>query len=214
MADPRPRLIAIDGSDGRAVSEAAVALQRELADRQITSGVSHWDASGLFNDVHAAPTAHRDLSPRTLLLLYAADLAFRLRWEIEPALERGAIVIAAPYISTAVTFGLASGLSREWLLTLLRFAPVPARTAVLREGKRHQPWKRRSDRGFGECCTTLLEDTPEGFARRKTRGRMIGALSTAAEKHGGQYRLKDLTDLADEITRKQPARPAQRDDAE
>ena len=28
-------------------------------------------------------------SSRTLLLLYAADLAFRLRWEIGPALDEG-----------------------------------------------------------------------------------------------------------------------------
>ena len=42
--------------------------------------------------------------PRTLLLLYAADLAFRLRWEIRPALAEGHTVIAAPYLDTAFAF--------------------------------------------------------------------------------------------------------------
>ena len=40
-----------------------------------------------------------------LLLLYAADLAFRLRWEIRPALAEGYTVVAAPYVETAVAFG-------------------------------------------------------------------------------------------------------------
>ena len=55
---------------------------------------------------------HRTASPRTLLLLYAADLAFRLRWEIRPALDAGQTVIAAPYLDTAFAFGRACGLSR------------------------------------------------------------------------------------------------------
>ena len=48
-------------------------------------------------------------SARTLLLLYAADLAFRLRWEIRPALAAGRTVVAAPYVDTAVAFGRAAG---------------------------------------------------------------------------------------------------------
>ena len=40
--------------------------------------------------------------PRTLILLYAADLAFRLRWQIRPVLEEGTHVIAAPYLETVV----------------------------------------------------------------------------------------------------------------
>jgi hypothetical protein len=70
---------------------------------------------------------------------------------------------------------------------------------VLREPKAGRTWKRKPQRGFGECCATLLEATPEGFARKKTRGVMVGALSTAAEKHGGQFRDRDLRELAHEI---------------
>ncbi len=159
-----------------------------LTERRVSSGVSRWDASGLFTDVASAPVAHRDVSPRTLLLLYAADLAFRLRWEIVPAIEQGLVIVAAPYVTTAVTFGRATGLSSDWLKTLFRFAPHPARILILRDRKPQRAWKRKPDRGFAESCTALLEETPERFARRKARASMVEALATAAEKDGGLTR--------------------------
>jgi hypothetical protein len=192
-------LLAVESADGEQLAKAATTLLDTLVERELTAGISRWDASGLFGDVATAPRVHRDVSPRSLLLLYAADLAFRIRWEISPVLQNGGVVIAAPYVTTAVTFGLATGLSREWLLTLFRFAPRPARTAVLRGGKRTRVWKRDPERGFAECCTTLLESTPEGFARRKTRAAMEDALSTAADQHGGLYRKRDFTVLVDEV---------------
>ena len=36
--------------------------------------------------------------PQTLVLLYASDLLFRLRWEIRPALAEGRTVVVAPYV--------------------------------------------------------------------------------------------------------------------
>ena len=75
MAETRAgRLIAVEGSVGRDVSEAATALYDSLTERHVNTGVSRWDASGLFTDVVSAPVAQRDVSPRTLLLLYAADV--------------------------------------------------------------------------------------------------------------------------------------------
>jgi hypothetical protein len=91
-------------------------------------------------------------SARTLLLLYAADLAFRLRWEIRPKLAEGRTVIAAPYVDTAAAFGRAAGLPAAWIVNLFRFAPAPSRriieTAVARRGS--------SDRGFVELACAHL----------------------------------------------------------
>ena len=58
-------------------------------------GVSRWDASGLFDELVAGGEQAGRPSARTLLLLYAADLAFRLRREIRPTLAEGRTVIAA-----------------------------------------------------------------------------------------------------------------------
>jgi thymidylate kinase len=202
VPDPKPHpLIAIDGADSTTLAKIAADLRETLTARQLSVLISRWDASALFTDFSAAPVQQRDVSARTLMLLYAADLAFRLRWEIQPALDDGTIVIAAPYVTTAVAFGVATGLSQEWLDRLYRFAPVPARTVVLREPKGRRAWKRRPERGFGDCCTALLAATPEGFARRKTRAAMVTALSKAAESQGGQYRKRDRRELVEHIVR-------------
>lgn len=205
MGERAPRgagcLIGIDGADSNEVASLADGLQEALTERKIPVLVSRWDASALFTDFAAAPAQQRDISTRTLMLLYAADLAFRCRWEIAPALEDGQVVLATPYVTTCQTFGAVLGVSQEWLATLLRFAPVADRTIVLREPKGRPAWKRRPERGFCDCCTALLEASPQGFARRKTRSAMATALATASEKHGGLHRKRDRADLVDEIVK-------------
>ena len=118
----KARLIAVDGVDAAAV----LAVARRALESPSRGGISHWDASGVFQDLIVAEKAAGAPSPRTLLLLYAADLAFRLRWEIRPALAEGQTVVAAPYIETAVAFGRAAGLPAGWLTNLFRFAPRAA----------------------------------------------------------------------------------------
>ena len=117
----QPQLIAVDGVDAAAVqAEARIALGSPSR-----GGISRWDASGVFQELAFAEQAAGTPSARTLLLLYAADLAFRLRWQIRPALAEGRTVVAAPYIDTAVAFGRAAGLKPAWLTNLFRFAPRP-----------------------------------------------------------------------------------------
>ena len=120
----RPSLIAVDGASGPALITAA----RRLTPKQESiRRVSRWDASGLFEQLVMAGDDISTVSPRLLLLLYAADLAFRLRWEIEPALADGHTVVAAPYVDTAVAFGRACGLPVTWLKRLFLFAKKPSR---------------------------------------------------------------------------------------
>jgi hypothetical protein len=115
----RPQLIAVDGVDPAAVlAEARTALGAPTR-----GGISTWDASGVFQELAVAEDEAGIPSARTLLLLYAADLAFRLRWQIRPALAEGKTVVAAPYVETAVAFGRAAGLEPAWLANLFRFAP-------------------------------------------------------------------------------------------
>ena len=116
---PKARLIAVDGVDAAAVlAEARSALGAPGG-----GGISRWDASGVFQELSVADDSAGAPSARTLLLLYAADLAFRLRWQIRPALAEGRTVVAAPYVETAIAFGRAAGLNRAWLSNLFRFAP-------------------------------------------------------------------------------------------
>ena len=85
------RLIAVEGTRGVDVAEAARRGTEALDARAVEAGVSRFDASGTFFDVAQVKKSDFRLSPRTLLLLYAADLQFRLRWEITPILAEGRV---------------------------------------------------------------------------------------------------------------------------
>lgn len=196
---PTGRLIAIDGVQSNDVAAATEVLVDAFRARDQTAGVSRFDASGLFGELVAGTTTLPSASPRVLVLVYAADLAFRLRWEIGPALERGSTVIAAPYVATATAFGQACGLPDDWLRSLFEFAPVPGSAIVLRDRDPERVWKRKPERGFCESCTTLLELSPAGFSRRKIRAAMSGALTAIAEQHGRPFRKRDLKAFADEL---------------
>jgi len=154
----RARLIAVDGANGRALLAAA---QRVAPKGGTVKGVSRWDASGLFQQLLVAEDDVATISPRLLLLLYAADLAFRLRWEIEPALAEGRHVVAAPYVATAVAFGRACGLPLKWLNGLFRFARTPSERHVVKAA----PGGRRAMAGFVEFGCAQL-GRPDGRAAR------------------------------------------------
>ena len=119
------QLIAVEGNSGPAVAAAARSVARALRDATGQSGVSAWDASGIFTELAAAEAGIAGPSARTVTLLYAADLAFRLRWHIAPALDAGESVVAAPYIESAKALGVAAGLPRRWVDEVFGFAPKP-----------------------------------------------------------------------------------------
>src|SRR5256885_12979229 len=124
MTRPAERLIALDGVNGAALMTAARGLVADSQPRR--AAISSWDASGIFGEVAVADSSAGRPSARTLLLLYAADLAFRLRWEIRPALAAGRQVVAAPYVDTAIAFGRAADLDPDWLSDIFQFALEPA----------------------------------------------------------------------------------------
>ena len=158
----RPNLIAVDGANGPALITAA---RRLMPKKESIRRVSRWDASGLFEQLVMAGDDISTVSPRLLLLLYAADLAFRLRWEIEPALAEGQTVVAAPYVDTAIAFGRACGLPMKWLRSLFLFARKPSR--------RHRiagaPATSRAEAGFIEfgCAHRTPLDGRELGARTR-----------------------------------------------
>lgn len=185
MADkvvPAAGLVAIDGSRGADVAKDAEALAAEVREHGTTCLISRWDASGLFGELAQADDPQRHVSARNLTLVFAADLAFRLRWEIRPALQAGHVVIAAPYVDTAVSLAMACGLSEAWLRSVFRFAPVAGVRAFSRERKIDRGWKRRLDRGYPEYCAALLAEADRSFKVKRTRAVMIEAL--ARHKHG------------------------------
>ena len=180
------RLIALDGTRHADLRKAARALRQRLAARKTKSGVSWWDASGVFFEVGLGKRKHRAASPRTLLLLYAADLAFRLKWEIRPALAEGHTVIAAPYLDTAFAFGAACGLSREWLASLFAFAPAADAHYVTKERGKAGGWQANGKEGFAEFSSAVVAESTPTFVPGEARLEMIAFLEAAARRRGSR----------------------------
>ncbi len=179
MIPPAERLIVIEGVNGGAMNAAARAIA--AANRRGHAGISAWDASGIFSEVLVADVGAGDPSARTLLLLYAADLAFRLRWEIKPALAAGRLVVAAPYVETAVAFGHASGIDRDWLLDMFSFAPPPG----VRRHVDAPPARSRADRlGFAEFCCQHVLGRRAGATRLDLLERTAAILRTMGGPEG------------------------------
>ena len=156
------RLVAVDGAQADTVKGTARTVSTECRPR---AAVSHEGASGIFDDIAAGDPGAGRPSARTLLLLYAADLAFRLRWEIGPALEEGRSVVVAPYVDTAIAVGRAAGLPRSWLVDLFAFAPKPSeRRVVTLRADEISPGRAR---GFVDlaCRSMAGSATPDEFAR-------------------------------------------------
>jgi thymidylate kinase len=207
------RLIAVDGSRGKDISAAASALAAALKADGIECAVSRWDASGLFTELAAGAQLGGGVSMRSLSLIYAADLAFRLRWEIRPQLESGGVVIAASYVETAVAFGASCGLDEEWIRQLLRFAPdatVYGRTA---ERKATRPWKRKLERGYCEFSAAMLDVSAPRRASQSARRVMISKLDHPRGHKCVELDAKGVQKAAKKVTGSRPAvasRPSSR----
>jgi hypothetical protein len=169
----RGTLVAIDGVNGIAVESAARALVKE--NRKRKAAVSGWDASGIFGELMVAEEEAGLPSARTLLLLYAADLAFRLRWEIKPALDQGRMIVAAPYVNTAIAFGRAAGLDAKSLSEMFGFAMAPDEARIVEAASSRS----LSDRtGFVEFASDQLLGAESKAVRRELIIRAAKTLKT------------------------------------
>ena len=213
QSEHQGRLIAIDGTRGKDVAAAGGAAIEALKAKRIECAISRFDASGLFGELAAATRGDRQISMRTLALVYAADLAFRLRWEIRPVLDAGGVVIAAPYVETAVAFGAACGVDEKWIRELLRFAPKPGVQARTEERKINKGWKPRLDRGYAEYSAAMLEASSPKLASKSARREAVALLVKPgrtvirlSEKGVGQL-VKAVTGSRRAGSRRSPSTP-------
>ncbi len=201
------RLIAVDGSRGKDTAAAADAIVAAAASSAgVECAISRWDASGLFGELAATARGDRNISMRTLSLVYAADLAFRLRWEIRPVLEAGGVVVAAPYIETAVAFGAGCGLER---------GVAAAAAALCAAGRRARPRRRAQDRSAVEAAhrsrlSRVLRDdagcvgAAASYRRRARREMMRDARSARAAARSSRSSNKGVDAIAKAITDSRP----------
>lgn len=182
MKAARGQLIAVDGS-GASLSAAARTLTAAVRSEREGSGISGWDSSGIFTEIDTDAGADGP-SARTLTLLYAADLAFRIRWQIRPALDAGLSVVAAPYVETAKALAISAGLPRKWVQELFRFAPKPDRSYHALD----RTVRGRSKGDYVDCFVGAIAagDSVDGGELRKQSAAYLLAL----EKRGRSKRFK------------------------
>ena len=183
-AASKGRLVALDAMKGRELDQAAKRLVSLLSRAHGDAGWSRWDASNTFYELRLGKAKRYAAPPRTLLLLYASDLLFRLRWEIRPALAEGRTVVAAPYLETAIGFGVASGLSLDWLQELFSFAPKAEASFRLKESKKfkEKAKHKKAAHGFVEFCFNTLAATHSNWNMPEVYTGMRRYLDTLEEK--------------------------------
>lgn len=196
-ASPKGKLIAVEGAGGQELRLTARRLRRCFCRGEQQGRISHWNASGIFAAVRLGDPNIPPPSPRTLVLLYAADLAFRLRWEISPALQQGHCVIAAPYIQTGMAFGKAAGLPRPWLLELFRFAPKAGACYRPRERAAAGGSKGKATDGYLEFCYAALVPVSLPDEVLEFRGRFRAYLDALERRRGCEAVTRQLLAAAD-----------------
>jgi hypothetical protein len=180
------RLVSLDGASGAFLLAETPRLAR-LVCGEGDPAWSQWDASNTFLELRMLKAKNLTPTPRVLILLYASDLLFRVRWEIEPTLGEGRSVVVAPYVHTAIGFGVAAGLQKEWLEELFHFAPKADSAYRLKEKKKAKKEKKSAKNadggeGFVEFCCQSLARTIPGWDPAAVRSEMVGYLK-GLEKH-------------------------------
>jgi len=171
------RLIALEGTGGRSMAVAARQIERRLRQEKLPIASSGWDASDLFFQIAQGTRGLPAPPPQTLILLYATDLAFRLRWQIRPALEEGITVIAAPYVETVIGFGVGAKLPAAWLRRLFAFAPKPDETYRVPEAAVPADRRPTPSDSFIEFCLTHLRGGPASWNTEEIRSGYTGHLN-------------------------------------
>lgn len=119
------RLIAAEGLDGSGKSTQLQLLQFWLRAEGYEVVITEWTPSKLIKRALKAGRKQGHMDPMLLSILHAADFAEMYERNIVPALQRGAIVLADRYVSTALARDLARGVERCWVEDVYRFAAKP-----------------------------------------------------------------------------------------
>ncbi len=121
----RPFLIVLEGIDLSGRTTQVELLRDWLAAQRYHVTTTAWRTSPLISDVLARARLGPPLRPLTYSLLYCADHMDRTQQVIEPALERGEIVLADRYVYTAFARDTARGLDAGWVRNLYSVSVRP-----------------------------------------------------------------------------------------
>lgn len=123
--------IALEGIDGAGLTTQANLLEQYLKLRGYNTFLTKEPTNGLIGGlVRACLRGEWRTSNRVLQLLFTADRAHHLEYEIIPALNSGRIVICDRYMFSTIAYGSLE-LEYEWLKQLNSKFPVPDLTVII-----------------------------------------------------------------------------------
>lgn len=125
MLTERPRLIVVEGIDLSGRTTQVRLLQQWLLAQNYAVTTTALRTSPLISDILERARDAQPLQPLTYSMLYCADHLDRTQRVIQPALERGEIVLADRYIYTSFARDQARGLDAAWVRNLYRFSVEP-----------------------------------------------------------------------------------------
>lgn len=128
IPDREGSLIVVEGVDGSGKSTQLRLLARWLESNGFAVLTTEWNSSPTIRPlIKKIKNKNQPIlvSPYVFSLLHAADLAERVKFIIEGALNSGIIVLSDRYIYTGYARDAARGLDQKWLNELFSFAPKP-----------------------------------------------------------------------------------------
>ncbi len=128
---PSGFFIALEGIDGSGTTTHCQLLANWLRSQDKPVLQTHEPTSNGIGKLIRVTLRDQNVTPATDALLFAADRVYHTVHKIQPALEKGMIVISDRYIESSIAYQTASGLSIEWIQEINRFAKKPDLTILL-----------------------------------------------------------------------------------
>ncbi|RLF09317.1 MAG: dTMP kinase [Thermoprotei archaeon] len=131
MSDVKGLLIALEGIDGAGNTTQARLLARWL--RRLGLGVvlTKEPTKGAVGRLIRRRLRRKVRDPFLDTLLFAADRAEHVASVIDPALQRGLVVVTDRYVESSIAYQGAEGADMGWVEAVNSFAPRPDLTIVL-----------------------------------------------------------------------------------
>jgi dTMP kinase len=123
--------IAIEGIDGSGTTTHTKLLAKWLRASNFSLLITHEPTDREIGRLIRERLKDASVPPATDALLFAADRVDHTLQEINPALERGTIVISDRYVESSIAYQSSSGLELEWVAEINKYAISPDLTILL-----------------------------------------------------------------------------------
>ena len=123
--------IALEGIDGSGTTTHTKLLVNWLRKKGLEVVETHEPTNERIGRLIREILRDTTVSPAIDALLFAADRIDNTLNKIQPALDQGKIVITDRYVESSFAYQCSSGLEREWVQNLNRYALTPTITFLL-----------------------------------------------------------------------------------